>query len=150
MARARNKYRLPLKKSDIKGISKHKMSLAHEGDLKYAIDFICDTHSSVYAAASGKVVWIKKDSNMGGPNQRRYWLAGNRIVIKHKNNEYSAYEHLKYKGVVVKRGQQVRKGQLIGYSGNTGFSFFPHLHFEVFNQPSKDESEGKTLHVSFG
>ena len=78
---------------------------------------------------------------------KKYWNKGNRIVIKHKNNEYSAYEHFQHKGNVVRAGERVRKGQLIGYSGNTGFSYRPHLHFEVFNNPSNDESEGETLQV---
>ena len=74
---------------------------------------------------------------------------GNRIVLRHKNSEYTAYEHLKYRGSNVKAGQSVRKGQVIGWSGNTGYSSRPHLHFEVFDKPEGDESEGTTLQVSF-
>ena len=92
---------------------------------------------------------ITGDSDVYGQDKKKYWDKGNRVVIKHKNGEYTAYEHLAYKGIVVKVGQKVRKGQFIGYNGNTGYSPFPHLHFEVFNNPVKDQSEGITLQVSF-
>lgn len=148
----KNKYQLPLNKKDI--IKPKKKLPTHRSQklkgLEYAIDFLVPIGTLIYAAASGKVVWIKTNSNVGGINKKKYWNLGNRIVIKHKNGEYTAYEHLKYKGVVVKVGQKVKKGQLIGYSGITGWSTIgPHLHFEVFNNPSKDESEGTTLKVSF-
>jgi murein DD-endopeptidase MepM/ murein hydrolase activator NlpD len=148
MRKARNKYRLPLNEKDII-FPKEKLP-PHEGKLKYAVDFLVPIGTPIYAAASGTVVWIKDDSKVGGENKKKYWNLGNRIVIKHKNGEYTAYEHLKYKGVVVKVGQKVRKGQLIGYSGNTGWSTIgPHLHFEVFIKPSKDQSEGETIPFSF-
>lgn len=145
MARAINQYNLPLRLEDILGVAKH--SSAHKGKLKHSIDFGCEEGTKVYASLGGLVVYVKEDSNVGG-HHRRYWDDGNRIVIKHKNNEYSAYEHLQYHGSNVELGQRVRKGQLIGYSGNTGFSSGPHLHFEVFNEPDSEYCEGTTLLVS--
>jgi murein DD-endopeptidase MepM/ murein hydrolase activator NlpD len=149
MSRARLTYRLPLQKKAIqawgKGGREHP---AHTGTLKHSLDFACEVGSAVYAAQSGIVVWIKQDSRVGGPS-KKYWLDGNRIVIAHRDGEYSAYEHLRYRGVVVRVGRRVRKGQLIGYSGNTGYSTGPHLHFEVFSKPSDDQSEGTTLQVTF-
>ena len=147
MAKCVNKYKLPIRTKDIIKESSD-TSPAHKGKLKHSVDFDCDEGTKIYAAAGGTVVWLKNDSNEGG-NHRRYWFKGNRIVIKHKNSEYTAYEHLRYKGAVVKVGQKVRKGQFIGYSGNTGYSLVPHLHFEVFNKPDSDESEGTTLEVTF-
>ena len=148
MARCKNKYKLPLKKKYIVQWSV-KWSPAHVGDLKNSVDFMCQEGTPVYAAASGRVIWIRENFNGYGSDKAYWFRRGNRIVIKHRNGEYTAYEHLAYKGVVVKEGQNVKKGQLIGYSGNTGYSLFPHLHFEVFNNPSKDESEGVTLQVGF-
>ena len=149
---SKNKYKLPIKLKDI--VQSKKKLPSHSGqklkNLYHAIDFLVLVGTSIYAAESGEVVWIKDDSEVGGRNKKKYWNLGNRIVIKHKNGEYTAYEHLKYKGSLVKVSQKVRKGHLIGYSGNTGWSTIgPHLHFEVFNNPSKDESEGVTLEVSF-
>ena len=50
----------------------------------------------------------------------------------HSDGTFGDYAHLKYKGTVVKKGDFVEKDQLIGYSGSTGFSTGPHLHFAVF------------------
>lgn len=150
--RCKNEYWLPCNKRDI--IHPKKKLPSHSSqklkNLDNAVDFLLPIGTPVYTAASGKVVWVKVDSRVGGKNKKKYWNLGNRVVIRHKNGEYTAYEHLKYKGAVVRKGEKVKRGQLIGYSGNTGWSTIgPHLHFEVFNNPSKDESEGTTLRVSF-
>lgn len=146
MAKCRNNYRLPIRKKDIEEISNE--SIAHIGKLKNSLDFDCPEGTPIYAALGGVVVWLKNDSKVTGTT-KKYWDLGNRIVIKHKNDEYTAYEHLKYKGARVKVGDKVRKGDLIGYSGNTGYSMGPHLHFEIFNKPASDESEGTTLQILF-
>lgn len=152
MREAKNKYRLPLNKGDI--ILPKKKLPTHRGqelkELEYAVDFLVQIGTPIYAALGGKVFWIKDDSKSGGKNKKKYWNLGNRIVISHKNEEYTAYEHLKYKGIVVKVDQRVKKGQLIGYSGNTGWSTIgSHLHFEVFIKSIKDKSKGKTIPFSF-
>lgn len=124
-------------------------SPAHKGNLENAVDFLCDEGTPIYAALSGKVVFVKRDSSIGGPD-KKYWNDGNRIVIRHKNDEHTAYEHLKFHGSTVKVGQSVRKGQLIGYSGNTGFTFKPHLHFEVFKFTGPDKTKDfQTLKIKF-
>lgn len=147
MAKCKNKYLLPLNKKDIYHWHEHS-SPVHKEKLKNSLDMFVEKETMVYAAQSGKIVWIKNNSKKHGIG-KKYLNLGNRIVIKHKNNEYSAYEHLKYKGVVVKKGQKVRKGQLIAFTGMSGWIAQPHLHFEVFNNPSRDESEGETLRVLF-
>jgi murein DD-endopeptidase MepM/ murein hydrolase activator NlpD len=146
--RCKNSYKLPIKKEHVVDWSKI-FSPAHKWPYNHSLDFLCEEGTPVYAAASGVVVWLKDKSNEGGLSRSRYWNKGNRIVIKHRNGEYTAYEHLFYRSAVVKIGEKVRKGQLIGYSGNTGWSMFPHLHFEVFNEPVEDESEGITMQVVF-
>lgn len=123
-------------------------SSTHVGPLKHSVDFWCDEGTPIYAAAPGVVVWVKQDSNVGGP-KRRYYFDGNRIVIRHQDGHYTAYEHLRHHGSKVVVGQRVRRGQVIGWSGNTGISAGPHLHFELFVDPSEDESEGQTVPVVF-
>lgn len=63
---------------------------------------------------------------------------GNTIVIKHENEVYTRYSHLSSILTSIK-GQQVKKGTIIGYSGNTGYSEGPHLDFKVYS--SSDFSE---------
>jgi murein DD-endopeptidase MepM/ murein hydrolase activator NlpD len=85
----------------------------HEG-----IDLAVPSGTPVVAAASGTVIvagW------MGG--------YGNLVVIDHGNGIATAYGH--NTSVVVGYGQSVAQGQLISYSGSTGHSTGPHVHFEV-------------------
>lgn len=143
--KSKNKYSLPIGKKDNKQTRTD--SPAHVGKLKHAVDFTCDEGTEILAAQDGEVVWVKQDSKIGGPD-KKYWYDGNRIVIKHNNKEYSGYEHLKYKGAKVKVGDKVKKGQIIGYSGNTGYTFGPHLHFEVFRFTGPDkENDFETLKI---
>jgi murein DD-endopeptidase MepM/ murein hydrolase activator NlpD len=148
MARCRNTYALPI---DFRKVTHwhRKGSCDHVGKLRHSLDFYAPEGTPIKAAFEGVVVWLKKDSKVGGIS-RKYYYMGNRIVLKHKNGEYSAYEHMKYGGVLVEPGQHVKKGQPIGYVGSTGRVAAPHLHFEVFNKPDKYLSEGETLLVSFG
>jgi len=75
---------------------------------------------------------------------------GNEIVIKHSNGEFTDYCHLKHKGVLVKPGQKVKAGDIIGYSGNTGWSIKPHLHFVVFKFLKEEPvKELESLEVQF-
>jgi len=75
------------------------------------------------------------------------WAAGNSIVIEHAADEYSAYLHLKERGVHVKEGEVVRRGQHIADAGNTGDSFGAHLHFQVIDRP--DLVRGRSLPFAF-
>ena len=49
-----------------------------------------------------------------------------------RNEEYSRYDHLAYRSSRVKVGQDVTEGQVIAEVGMTGYTFRPHLHFQVF------------------
>lgn len=83
------------------------------------MDFSARTGTPIYATGDGKVV--RRDSRSAG--------YGNHIRIDHGYGYVSLYAHLsKYN---VRRGQQVRRGDIIGFVGNTGRSRGPHLHYEV-------------------
>ena len=75
------------------------------------------------------------------------WVGGNYVIIKHTEEEYSSYFHLKEKSVRVEVGEKVRRGQHIGDVGNTGDSFEVHLHFQV--NDSADFANGRSLPFSF-
>ncbi|MFA6533658.1 MAG: M23 family metallopeptidase [Patescibacteria group bacterium] len=126
-----NQYLYPVAMSD-KVRMAYNESPAHVGKLKYAVDFIVAEGTPVKAAAAGVVVDLKADSDLGGEERKAEGL-GNYIEIKHENEEYSEYEHLKLGGALVKVGDRVAAGQVIGYSGATGWlaQLGPHLHFMV-------------------
>jgi murein DD-endopeptidase MepM/ murein hydrolase activator NlpD len=96
---------------------------------KAALDFSMPEGTPVYAAREGTIYSYKDNSNEGGP-WPKYNGRANYIVIKHSDGSYGCYWHLQKNGVAVKKGR-VNKGQLIGYSGRTGFVLRPHLHFAV-------------------
>lgn len=105
-------------------------AFSHLGEMKYALDINMPTGTPVYAARGGKVVMFEEGNDRGGPTEDMMQLA-NYITILHDDGTFADYSHLKYQGVKVKLGQKVRMGQLIGYSGATGFATGPHLHFDV-------------------
>jgi murein DD-endopeptidase MepM/ murein hydrolase activator NlpD len=125
-----NRYRLPIPKEFLKSIDKTS-SPAHLGKLRNAIDLIVDEETSVLAAADGIVTFVKDDSDIGGSNPL-YWNHSNFIVIMNSNGEYSRYDHLSYNSSKVRVGQYVRAGEVIARVGMTGFTYIPHLHFQVF------------------
>jgi Peptidase family M23 len=89
------------------------------------------SHQTDVAARGGVVSDYYEDSNIGGAKDE-YLDDGNYITITHNDGSRAHYWHLKYKGVLVNPGDTVKQGQLIALSGNTGYSAFPHLHFEVW------------------
>ncbi len=103
---------------------------SHYGQNQYAVDFNMDEGTEVYAARDGVVVSLKEDSNRGGPSQA-YAKFTNFVLIKHSDNTFANYVHLKQNGVLVEKGEQVSVGDLIALSGFTGVASGPHLHFDL-------------------
>jgi murein DD-endopeptidase MepM/ murein hydrolase activator NlpD len=125
-----NKYRLPVPKDLLKRIDRTS-SPAHVGKLRNAIDLIVDEETPVLSAVDGIVTFVKDDSNIGGSDPT-YWNYTNFIVILYPNGEYSRYDHLRYSSSKVKFGQYVKSGEIIARVEMTGFTYLPHLHFQVF------------------
>lgn len=122
-------------------------SPAHVGRLKNSVDFICPEGTEVRAAAKGVVVDLKSDSDRGGIG--REWEAyGNFVELRHENDEYSEYEHLRKGGLIVEIGDSVERGQVIGYTGATGWvaHLGPHLHFMV-GRYGENEQDYETLEI---
>ncbi len=83
------------------------------------IDFTAPTGTPIYATGDGKV--INPQSGFSG--------YGKTIVIDHGFGYQTLYAHCSK--IIVKAGQKVKRGQIIGYVGNTGISTGPHVHYEV-------------------
>jgi len=89
------------------------------------LDFSAPIGTAVYSTGDGKVIEVKK-------SRRGY---GNKIIIDHGYGYKTMYAHLnKFK---VKKGERVKRGQVIGYIGNTGKSTAPHLHYEIRKNEKK-------------
>lgn len=98
----------------------------------FAVDWAMPEGSAVTAARDGFVLAFHDRAADGGllPEYRSNFR-GNWILVQHDDGTLGCYYHLKPGGVSVKAREHVAKGQVIGHSGNTGFSGSPHLHFEV-------------------
>ncbi len=95
-----------------------------------ALDFRMRPGTEIRASRDGIVLRTKDDSNQGGWN-KKYRPDANFIIIEHDDSSRASYRHLQYQGVIVKEGEKVKTGQLLGYSGKTGYTALPHLHFMV-------------------
>ena len=83
------------------------------------MDFTAPTGTPIYATGNGKV--IQADRKMSG--------YGNLVKIDHGYNYVTFYAHMSK--INCKVGQKVKRGDVIGYVGNTGLSSGPHCHYEV-------------------
>jgi len=96
-----------------RGFSTNKGSGKH-----YGIDIAVSMKTPVVATADGLVAFADLDGD---------W--GRKIVINHGNGYESIYAHLSR--IEVKKGEMVKRGSVIGLTGNSGRSTAPHLHYEV-------------------
>ena len=93
--------------------------------MHYGMDFTSPRGTPIYASGDGK--FIRAANNSSG--------FGKHIRIDHGYGYLSLYAHLsKYN---VKKGQKVKRGDLIGFVGSTGRSEAPHLHYEVWKDKDK-------------
>ncbi len=119
----------PIKKEDLKrmasGYGWRTDPFTKKRRKHYGMDFSAKTGTPVYATGDGIVK--RADNRSSG--------YGRHIRIDHGFGYVSLYAHLsKYN---VKRGQKVKRGEIIGYVGNTGRSVAPHLHYEIFKDKNK-------------
>jgi len=97
----------------------------------------------VLAPADGTVIEVidgVRDNTPGSMNP--YSALGNCVTIQHREGEVSVLAHLKRGSIVVKVGDKVKRGQLLGKCGNSGNSSEPHLHYHVQNSPVLQDGLG--------
>jgi len=122
---------------------------SHKGNAKYAVDFAMDIGTEVYAARDGKVVEVVQRHNKHGLAMKMRQYA-NYIIIEHADKTLGRYFHLKQNSAKVKLSDEVKKGDLIGLSGNTGRTSGPHLHFVVTRaQALGDEYTSASVPIRF-
>ncbi|PKM36573.1 MAG: peptidase M23, partial [Gammaproteobacteria bacterium HGW-Gammaproteobacteria-10] len=97
---------------------------------RYAVDIAMPVGTPIHAARSGVVMDVERDFFEGGVKPA-YGQKANRIRILHDDGSMAVYAHLELEKTQVYPGLRVEAGQLIAYSGNTGFTTGPHLHFAV-------------------
>ena len=97
----------------------------------YAVDIGMPVGTPIHAAREGVVMDQARWFYGAGSNRDYHGQRANFIRILHDDGTMAVYAHLDYDGIRVYTGQRVRRGQLIGKSGNTGFSTGPHLHFAI-------------------
>jgi murein DD-endopeptidase MepM/ murein hydrolase activator NlpD len=122
-------YTLPFEhKKKVFLVQAYESSFSHKGER--ALDFKVKVGTRICAARAGIVIAATEDSDKGGLKPENL-SDGNYISIKHNDGSTAYYWHLQKDGALVNVGDTVQTGQWIGLSGNTGYSAFPHLHFEV-------------------
>lgn len=92
----------------------YKTLTAHQG-----VDYTVGEGSRVFATADGRVKSVVTQRTS----------SGNTIVIDHGNGYETVYSHLNK--IYAKKGDRVKRGDIIAQSGNTGLSLAPHLHYEI-------------------
>jgi murein DD-endopeptidase MepM/ murein hydrolase activator NlpD len=126
-------------------------SVTHKGEWRFAWDFVKtdEQHRTsknqpkkpndffcydgeIFAPASGYVTDVKEgieDNPLGKINAEENW--GNALVIKHAEGLYSCIAHFKKGSLTAKIGDYVYAGQFLGVCGNSGYSYEPHVHFQL-------------------
>ncbi|MGE0756659.1 MAG: peptidoglycan DD-metalloendopeptidase family protein [Pirellulaceae bacterium] len=97
----------------------------------------------VLAPADGTIIEViagVRDNVPGSMNP--FSAVGNCILIQHHEEEVSVLAHLKLGSIVVKAGDKVKRGQLLGKCGNSGNSSEPHLHYHLQNSPVMQDGVG--------
>lgn len=133
----------------------HDGEYTHKGDWKHAWDFeVRDENGKSYAhegnelsdyyayakpvqapadALVEEVVDHVSDNAIGDVNAEQNW--GNTIVLRHSSYLFSKMSHLKSDSIKVKKGDFVKKGDILACVGNSGRSPYPHLHFQIQATP---------------
>lgn len=90
--------------------------------MHWGMDFSAPTGTEIFATGNGKVIEVKK----------KYNGYGYHVKIQHGYGYETLYAHMSK--ILVRKGQRVERGEVIGLVGSTGTSVAPHLHYEVFKE----------------
>jgi murein DD-endopeptidase MepM/ murein hydrolase activator NlpD len=125
-------YRLPFRASDRFYLGQAFGGMATHTDKQsyHAVDITMPVGTPILATRDGIVMNVEEDYYGAGQKQK-YATRANHVRILHEDGTMAIYAHMDLESVAVRAGRTVLAGELIGLSGNTGFSTGPHLHFAV-------------------
>jgi len=95
----------------------------------YGLDFVANIGTPIYATGNARVQYVINNLDKSSQGY------GNLIILDHGYGYKTLYAHLSKFNV--KAGQEVKRGEIIGYVGSTGLSTGPHLHYEVIKNGRK-------------
>jgi hypothetical protein len=128
-----SEYRLPFDCGVKKTCSNGNHTSSHSGKDEYAYDFATPVGTDVRAMRAGTVLRVR---NVSSPGDACYDGGGsacanyaNTVEVKHSDGTVALYMHLSKTKVT--KGQPVAQGDLVGLSGNSGWTTGPHLHVQV-------------------
>lgn len=124
----------------INGVTYEGTNLINENYFAFGKDIVAPLNGKVVEVVDGI-----KDNVPGEMNEQD--PAGNYIVIEHSNKENSMIAHFKNGSILVKEGEQVKEGQLLGQCGNSGNSSEAHIHFQVMDRPQFEKA--KSIRIQF-
>ncbi len=105
-------------------------------DDSFSLDFAQDINSPVFAAKNGKLRgFLDCSSNYytGLDEKKGFDIWPNVLILEHDNGIFSMYSHLKKDSVLPRNGDFVKEGDLIAYTGLSGWiGKIPHLHFSLY------------------
>lgn len=135
-----SKVYLAVKNNVLKG-GKHYITLDYgntysDGSFHKGLDLVASNVANkggdyIVAFADGTVTSYKNSFSGTTTDTKTTASMGNYVIIDHGNGYKTRYMHMLKGSVKVKTGDKVKKGQVIGYMGNTGNSFGRHLHFDI-------------------
>jgi len=114
----------------------------HRGDGKKNDDYFAFGRD-VLAPADGTVLEVIEGvhDNMPG-SMNSFSAVGNCVIIQHREDEISVLAHFKQGTIIVKQGDKVKRGQLLGQCGNSGNSSEPHIHYHLQHSPVLQDGLG--------
>jgi len=119
--------------------------MTHFGKFKYAIDLAIPEGTNIICPRDGICIDYQDEYSESGKIQS-FENKTNYLTILHEDGSISEYVHLERNGVFSRIGDVIKYGQFIAKSGNTGWSYGPHLHFHVRKSANKDS---ETIYVRF-
>ncbi|MFK7957277.1 MAG: peptidoglycan DD-metalloendopeptidase family protein [Lysobacterales bacterium] len=144
----RQRYQLPFRRGEKFYIGQGFGGQATHNDTQsfHALDIGMPEGTPVLAARDGIVMHVDEDFYGAGTNIEKFAHRANHVRVLHEDGSMAVYAHLALESVAVRSGRVVTAGELLGLSGNTGYSTGPHLHFVI---QKNDNGELKSLPFRF-